>query len=196
MNQDQTYSQFKNSIHGLSKIPEELIDDLYKICKPVHMKKGEMFLVAGDIPEYMGFNLNGIFRLYYIDNDGNDFTKGFCTPGRFAVSYSALVQKRPSFFFIEAMVDTDILKFKFSQWMEMIEKDIRWYPFMFKLVETVYIMKEMREKSFLLDDATTRYLSFKKNYPDLENKIKLYHVASFIGITPEALSRIRKNLKN
>ena len=58
------------------------------------------------------------------------------------------------------------------------------------------IMKEMREKSFLLDDATTRYLNFKKEYPDLENKIKLYHIASFIGITPGALSRIRKNLKN
>jgi len=183
------------SVKFLADTPEKLIDDLFNICKLVHVKKGELFLMAGDVPEYMGFNLNGIFRLYYIDDDGNDLTKGFCTVGKFVVSYSALVQKRPSYFFIEAMVDTDILHFKYSEWMEMVAKDIRWYPFIFKLVEAVYIMKEMREKSFLLDNATTRYLNFRKNYPDLENKIKLYHIASFLGITPEALSRIRKKLK-
>jgi len=195
MNKNEAEKLLRNSIKSLSNIPDELIDNLFNICKLVHVKKGEMFLMAGDVPAYMGFNLNGIFRLYYIDDNGNDLTKGFSTVGKFVVSYSALVQKRPSYFFIEAMVDTDILHFRYSEWMQMVEKDIRWYPFIFKLVESVYIMKEMREKSFLLDNATTRYLNFRKNYPDLENKIKLYHVASFLGITPEALSRIRKKLK-
>jgi len=195
MNSEQAQELLRKSVKALSKIPDELIDSLFNICKLVHIKKRQVFLMAGDVPEYMGFNLNGIFRLYYITDDGNDLTKGFCTAGKFVVSYSALVQKRPSYFFIEAIVDTDILQFKYSQWMQMIEEDIRWYPFMFKLVESVYIMKEMREKSFLIDDATSRYLNFQRDYPDLENKIKLYHIASFIGITPEALSRIRKNLK-
>jgi len=195
MDRKKAQDLFKKSIRTLSNIPDELIDSLFEKCKLVHFKKGVSFQRAGDIPEYMGFNLNGIFRLYYIDDDGNDLTKGFSTAGRFVVSYSALVQKRPSYFFIEAIVDTDILQFNYSQWMQMIEEDIRWYPFIFKLVETVYIMKEMREKSFLLDDATTRYLNFRNEYPDLECKIKQYHVASFIGITPEALSRIRKKLK-
>jgi hypothetical protein len=78
----------------------------------------------------------------------------------------------------------------------MIDADIRWYPFVFKLLETVYIMKEMREKSFLLDSAADRYLQFLREYPNLEEHVKLYHIASFIGITPEALSRIRKKMKN
>jgi CRP-like cAMP-binding protein len=195
MNSIQAHDLLRKSIKALSNIPDELVDRLFSICRIVHVKKGQQFLRAGDIPEYMGFNLNGIFRLYYIDDDGNDLTKGFSTVGKFVVSYSALVQQRPSYFSIEAMVDTDILHFKYSQWMQMAEDDIRWYPFFFKLVESVYIMKEMREKSFLLDDATSRYLSFREDYPGLEDKIKLYHVASFIGITPEALSRIRKTLK-
>jgi CRP-like cAMP-binding protein len=150
--------------------------------------------MAGDVPECVGFNLNGVFRLFYVDEDGNDLTKGFCTSGKFVISYSALVQQRPSFFHIEALVDTDILQFSYSQWMQMVAEDIRWYPFLFKLLETVYIMKEMREKSFLLDSATDRYLAFQRDYPNLENEIKLHHVASFIGITPEALSRIRKKV--
>ena len=63
--------------------------------------------------------------------------------------------------------------------MQLVNKDIRWYPFLFKLVEAVYIMKEMREKSFLLDDATSRYLAFLKEYPELENKLKLYKQSKF-----------------
>lgn len=56
-------------------------------------------------------------------------------------------------------------------------------------------MKEMREKSFLLDDASQRYIDFRNDYPDVDKSAKLYEIASFIGITPESLSRIRKNMK-
>ncbi len=195
MKSEHAYDLLRKSMLVLADIPDELVKSLYGICRLVHIEAGQIFLMAGDVPDDMGLNLNGIFRLYYIDDDGNDLTKGFCTPGKFLVSYSAMVQQRPSYFFIEALVEADVLLFKFSHWMQMVQEDLRWYPVMFKLVESVYIMKEMREKSFLLDDATTRYLDFRRDYPGLENQIKLYHVASFIGITPEALSRIRRKLK-
>jgi CRP-like cAMP-binding protein len=187
---------FKRSILAMSNLPDELIERLISISRPVHYKKGQFFLMAGDVPEYVGFNLNGVFRLYYVDENGNDLTKGFSTAGKFVISYSALVQKRPSYFYIEALVDIDVVQFKYDSWRQMIDADIRWYPFVFKLLETVYIMKEMREKSFLLDSAADRYLQFLREYPNLEEHVKLYHIASFIGITPEALSRIRKKMKN
>jgi CRP-like cAMP-binding protein len=186
------YDSLRKSVLSLSCIPEELIKQLFSICKPVRYQKGEYFLMAGTVPEYVGFNLNGVFRLFYMDVKGNDQTKGFSTEGKFVISYSALAMDRPSYFSIEALVDTDILRFSYRQWMRMVDEDIRWYPFIFKLLQQVYIMKEMREKSFLLDSAKTRYLAFQKEYPRLANEIKLYHIASFLGITPETLSRIRK----
>lgn len=195
MDSTQAYNLFKQSILALSDLPEELIESLFGISRQVRLEKGEQFLMAGEVSEYVGFNLDGIFRLYYIDGDGNDFTKSFSTPGRFVISYSALVQHRPSYFSIEAVSDAQILKFQYTEWMKLVEKDSRWYPFLFKLVESVYIVKEMREKAFLLDDATSRYLSFQNEFPGLEQQLKLYHVASYLGITPEALSRIRKKLK-
>lgn len=183
------------AIKELADIPEELIDKLYAICHEQIIKKGELFVRAGDVPMNMGFNLEGLFRLYYLDEEGNDFTKAFSEPGRFLVSYSAIVQKRPSYFNIEALQDSRILRFDYWTFDRMIQEDIRWYPFVYKLLESVYIMKELREKSFLLDDAAKRYQEFKERYSEVENQIKLYHVASFLGITPEALSRIR-NTKN
>lgn len=190
-----TYQRLRHTILALADFPDELIDRLYAICRPRHYKKGEFFVMAGDVPEDMGFNLDGLFRLYYLDDEGNDHTKGFSTPGKFIISYSALSQQRPSYFYIEALADSDILQFSYHQLMTLVEEDNRWYRFLFKLLETVYIMKEMREKDFLLESATSRYLTFREEYPVLEKTIKLHHIASFIGVTPEALSRIRRRLR-
>lgn len=190
-----SFIKFQMAIKEFANIPDELIEKLYAICDEQVIKKGELFIRAGVVPKHMGFNLEGLFRLYYVDEDGNDFTKAFSETGRFLISYSAIVQKRPSYFYIEALQNSRILKFDYWTFDQMIQSDIRWYPFAFKLLESVYIMKELREKSFLLDDAAKRYQEFKERYADVEDQIKLYHVASFLGITPEALSRIRK-MKN
>lgn len=191
----QILDYLKQSISSIEPVPDELVEDLFAASELVSCPKGSFFVMAGEKPRHMGFNINGIFRLFYTDKSGNDSTKGFCTPGKLVVSYSAMVQSRESFFSIEAITDCDILRFSYLKWMSMAEKDSRWYPFLFKLVESVYIMKEMREKSFLLENASERYLNFLAAYPGLDRKIKQYHVASFLGISPEALSRIKKDLK-
>lgn len=190
-----SFIRLQNAIKDIANTPDELIEKLFAICDEQIIKKGESFIHAGDVPMHMGFNLEGLFRLNYVDEEGNDFTKAFSETGRFLISYSAIVQKRPSYFNIEALQDSRILKFDYWAFDKMIQADMRWYPFVFKLLESVYIMKELREKSFLLDDAAKRYQEFKERYSEVENQIKLYHVASFLGITPEALSRIR-NIKN
>jgi len=186
----------KKSMLSIADIPTKLIEELYGICRKRSFKKGQFFLRAGDYSEYVGFNVKGIFRLYYIDPNGNDWTKGFSTKGKFVISYSSIVQKRPSYFFIESITDSEILLFRYSDWKRMIDNNIEWYPFIFNLIQSIYIMKEMREKTFLMDDATQRYLNFLDEYPNLIDKVKLYYVASFLGISPETLSRIRKNIKN
>lgn len=196
MTEEQAYRSLKQAVTSCSTVPVELIEQLFAICNLVYYSKGEHFLHSGTVPEFMGFNLDGYFRLYYIDNNGNDLIKGFCTPGKFVVSYSAMVQRRPSYFSIESLSNSYVLKFNYHTWMDMINRDFRWYPFVFRILQSVYIMKEMREKSFLLDDATTRYLQLQQEFPGIEKKVKLYHIASYIGITPEALSRIRRSLKN
>lgn len=178
-----------NNIHNLT---EDMIDELYKLTSYRRFTKGEHFVRVGELPDSLAYNINGLFRLYYVDRNGNNFTKGFSVPGIFTVSYSAMVENRESFFSIEALRDSEALVVKYKDLMALADRDTRWYIFLFKLVEKVYIMKELREKSFLLDDATKRYNDFIQKYPDLVNEIKKYHIASYLGITPETLSRIRK----
>jgi len=195
MNKEDLFDIFRNTINSIEPVPDELIVDIFRISKCVHFLKGNYFVMAGDRPNQMGLNINGIFRLYYTDDNGNEFTKGFSVPGRFVVSYSAMVQERESYFSIEAITDSDVIQFPFFELINKAKKDIRWYPFLFKLLQSVYLMKEMREKSFLLENASERYFNFLKEFSGFEDKIRQYHVASFLGITPEALSRIKKDMK-
>lgn len=177
-------------------IPKTLIQSLYAICKERKIQKNEYFIRSGDESIYMALTVKGLFRLFYTDMDGNEFTKGFNQSGQFLVSYSAIVQSRPSFFSIQALQDSTILQFDFRKFNKMMQDDIRWYPFTYKLLESVYILKELREKSLLLEDAAQRYSQFKRDFAPIENQIKLSHTASYLGITPETLSRIRKKLNN
>jgi CRP-like cAMP-binding protein len=64
-----------------------------------------------------------------------------------------------------------------------------------KIAESLFIKKERREATLLLDDAKTRYLNFLEEYPGLETRLKQYHIASYLGITPVSLSRVRAQLK-
>jgi CRP-like cAMP-binding protein len=75
-----------------------------------------------------------------------------------------------------------------------MERNPCWNTIARKYVETLFIEKEKRERRLLSEDAATRYLSFQKDYPGLEDKIPQYQIASYLGITPVALSRIRKKL--
>ena len=69
-----------------------------------------------------------------------------------------------------------------------------WKDFLIKILSKAYLIKEDREREFLLFDAEQRYQSFQTRYPNLENLIKQHYVASYLGIAPESLNRIRKNI--
>lgn len=196
MKRDIFNKQFADLMKDRYNLTDNHIKAWLAICNHKHLNKGDQFIVADQPSPQIAFNLNGIFRLYYIDKNGNDYTKGFIPENNMVSSYSALIENRGSYFNIEALKDCDVLIFDYDDWKVLMGQDLQWYPLLLSLVEQAYIMKEKREKGFLLDDATTRYLTFRQFYSAIEKDLKQYHIASYLGITPVALSRIRKKLKN
>jgi len=76
----------------------------------------------------------------------------------------------------------------------LAENNLHWQRLLRRITELDYLEKEQRESDLLFYDATERYLNFKKDHPDWDAKLQLRHVASYLGMSPETLSRIRKNL--
>lgn len=188
-------SKLVDTMNFAADIPKEERRRLLKRKKIVTLERGEYFLMAGDVPQYIGFVISGLLRLFYIDNDGVEINKHFCVENTLAISYSAFLQREESKFYVQALEDAKLLVIDHETYTDLLNGHICWQIVARKLAQMLFILKEKREFEFLLNNAQQRYLQFLKDYPNLENRLSQYHIASYLGITPESLSRIRSSLK-
>jgi CRP-like cAMP-binding protein len=174
-------------------IPEKQAAELLSISRTKPISSGEDYISAGQTPKTFAIVINGLFRYYYIDEKGNEFTKGFIPAATVLSAYSAMRYEASSFFYIQALEDSEILEIDYKKWLLLQQEDSFWDKFLIQALEKGYFTKEKRERELLLLDAEARYKIFTTEFPDLEKRIKLQIVASYLGIQPESLSRIRKN---
>lgn len=165
---------------------------LLGLFKAKRLNPGDYFVRAGEPSTELAFVNSGILRFFYQTASGKEFNKSFSTANQFAAAYSAFLTGAPARFSIQALEETHLLVGELNAVIALFDKDRCWEKLGRLLAEQLYIKKETREAEFMLDDAKTRYLRFQESYPGLETRIAQYHVASYIGITPVMLSRIRK----
>ncbi|MCB0374030.1 MAG: Crp/Fnr family transcriptional regulator [Muricauda sp.] len=175
-------------------MPLDKAEKILSIGQARSMNAHEYYLRAGEVPKSFAFVLSGLFRYVYINEKGDEFTKGLIMERDFISSYSAMESQSPSHFFIEAMEDAEILNIPHQKWLVLLETDVFWLKFLLKSIEKGFSKKEKRERDLLLLNAETRYLDFLGEYPGIEKRISQAIIASYLGIKPESLSRIRKNL--
>ncbi|RED92988.1 Crp/Fnr family transcriptional regulator [Marinoscillum furvescens] len=175
--------------------PPERAEELIHIGQIVDVTPGEHYISKGDIPKKMGFVLSGLFRYYYLSHQGDEYTKGLILENNFISSYSAMISSSPSHFFIQALEPSRILSIPYSKLKDLLASDPYWVQFCLRFIEKGFMVKEQRERELLLLSAEQRYLNFLKDYPGLDQRIKQTIIASYLGIKPESLSRIRKKLQ-
>lgn len=175
-------------------LPAERIDELLSIAKEKPVSAGEYFIKAGEVPCKIAFVSSGLFRYVYANDRGDEFTKGIIAENFFLSSYSAMIMGKPSYFSIEALENSQLLEINWTDFNRLKDKDIFWLQFLLKFVEKGFIIKEKRERDLLLLDAETRYRNFLTEFPGMEQRIKQGIIASYLGIQPETLSRIRRKI--
>jgi CRP-like cAMP-binding protein len=189
------FQELIDSMNFSAGIPREELRKLFKRKKIICLKKDEYFLQAGEIPERLGYNISGLLRLFYIDDSGNEINKHFVIEKTLAVAYNFFLRREESNIYIQALEDTKLLVIDYKTYNDLLNSHICWQKVARKMAEMLFILGQKRESDFLLIDAQERYLKFLQDYPNLVNRISQYHIASYLGITPESLSRIRTNLK-
>lgn len=175
-------------------LPEDRISELLSIANAKSIKAFQFFINNGDVPTKIAFVNSGLFRYVYVNDKGDEFTKGIITENTFISSYSAMVLNRPSYFSIEALEDSHIMEILWTDFTQLMEKDAFWLKFLMRFLEKGYIIKEKRERDLLLLDAETRYKNFLTEFPGVDQRIKQGVIASYLGIKPETLSRIRRKI--
>ncbi|WP_241686475.1 Crp/Fnr family transcriptional regulator [Flavobacterium sp. YO12] len=185
----------KKAILNSLTLPEKELEELSNICEHKIIDKGDCFIVAGQIPRKMAFVLKGLFRYVYTNENGNEFTKSIISENNFISSYSAMIHNSISHFSVEVLEKAEILEIDYFRWLEMKEKNSFWSIFLLQILEKAFCVKEKRERELLLLDAEKRYEIFVAEFPNLESRVSQQIIASYLGIQPESLSRIRRKFK-
>ncbi|RYU96719.1 Crp/Fnr family transcriptional regulator [Emticicia agri] len=175
-------------------LPEAEEAKLLNLLKPIKIAKGEYYIREGQIPKKFAFVERGLFRYLYINNKGTEFTKNFILENNFISAYSAMISQHPSRMFIEALEDSYVYDICYNDWLELKRGHECWNQFLVVILEKAFSIKEIRERELLLLDAQERYAIFRKEFSTLENRIKQHMIASYLGISPISLSRIRNKL--
>jgi CRP-like cAMP-binding protein len=156
--------------------------------------RGASFLEAGDRAVDCGIVLAGVMREYYPLADGREANRNFAGPGDGVGSLSDLISGEPSKSSVMAETDARIVVFPWGVLHDAAQRMPAWNRFVASITERLYVAKARREYELLALDAEARYVQFRKRFAALENDIALRQVASYVGITPEHLSRLRRRI--
>lgn len=183
-------------IQSLSPIPETEWKQLESISAIKMVPKNTQLLRIGEVASHLGLLVTGSVRMYYLDDEGKEFNHAFMFEGSVFAGYPSLVSGMPSKFVIETMEDTTYLSIPYKEFLPFYDRHSAWDRLGRKALEMNYLDKLEREAILLTGDAYSKYERAIKLYPQLEERIPQYHIASFIGVTPSALNRILKKHKN
>jgi len=187
--------QLIDGIKSFIKLESHETDLLEELFKERFIKKGDFFLGEGQVCKYAGFIVKGLMR-YYINHDGEDRTYDFAHENNFVCNYESFIPKTPSTKIIQALEDCEILQISYED-LQILYKSIEEGERLGRLViEQVFIQTLQALTSFYTDAPEYRYEKFIQKHPDLQQRISQYHIASYVGVKPQSLSRIRKRISS
>jgi len=172
-------------------------DFFISILIPLKLKQGEFAEKAGDITHNFIHVNSGCLMTYFTDKEGNDQVIQFATAGWWTGDLHSLTTQQPSIYTTRALADSEILllpKIRMEELMERYPVFERYFRIMFQNSLVTHQNRIIEAFAFTAED---RYENFQKKYPQFEQFVPLKYIASYLGITPEFLSKIRrKRMKN
>jgi CRP-like cAMP-binding protein len=154
------------------------------------LSKGADLVSEGQVCKRLYFIHEGCFSLLVM-KDGEEHVKDFSLANKFITAYTSLMTATPSRVTIRAAQDSVLSAWDIDYFKGLIQSDVRWTEFARRMVEQLFFRKEKRELEFLLSTPEQRYADLLATSPDVHQLFPQYLIASYLGIRPQSLSRIR-----
>lgn len=184
-------NELKAYIKQLLPLSENEQEVFVTLFREKQLRKNDFFAKEGEFSTELGFITKGVLRAFYRNKEGDEYNKTFFTENNFVGAYSSLVTRQQNLIHIQCLTDCSFLSAKFGEITKLYDH----YPKIERLsrilAEHFFVIKEKREIEMVMLDAREKYRLFQEKYPSLENLIPQYHIASYLGVTPTQLSRIR-----
>ncbi len=185
----------RRTIDSYASISDASFDRLCDSMRFSKVSKGKYLLRTGERARNIYFVCEGIIISQWPDMEGNIHIKNFFLEGNFAASTVSALQLEPSNFSLQAIKNSLIISINYKKFKEVIYAHEDLKTFYIRYLEQKWILEnERRQISFAVEHGIDRYKAFLKDYPGLINRVPLKLIASYLGITPTQLSRIRKEI--
>jgi CRP/FNR family transcriptional regulator, anaerobic regulatory protein len=185
--------QFKEWLKNVSFLTQDDCNLFEPFLQTKQIKSKDIFLREGQTCKELGFINNGTFRMYYL-SDGKEINTHFSFENEFVVNYDSFLQETPSRYYIQALEDAEIVTFNLQTLQKAYNLSQNWERFGRIMAEYSYKLTTKRVEGFMFMDAEERYLQMMKETPHFLERVPLYHLASYLGIERESLSRLRKKI--
>lgn len=175
-----------------------LTQEEMEVCKtffiPKKLRKKQILLQEGDICIYNAFVEKGILRSFFIDEKGNEHIVQFAIEGWWITDLSSFLTNTNSIYTIEALEDCELLLFTTTAREALMEKVPMFERYQRLLLENAYIANQARINSALTETAEEKYIKLGIAYPGIIKRVPQHMIASYLGLKPETLSRVRKQI--
>ncbi len=182
---------FKTALLNLGEIDDSVFDIFFSKTKTVEYPKNRFLIEPGRQEDYIYFIIDGGV-IVYVEKGGVQYITNICFTNQFTSALNSFLVRLPSKYHIKTIVDSKFLAISYDD----LQYIYREYPQINTLgrlmMERLLLEKRERELDFMILSAEERYNKLIKNHPKYIQQVKQKHLASFLGITPESLSRIRK----
>lgn len=189
-----------NSIESLRQtlleraaIGDQELEVLSRHVRLRHLDKNALLIAEGEVENYLNFVVEGVTRIFFYKED-KEISFDFFFPGAFVSAYESFLDRRPSNHFIEALTPLTVLSIHHVDLDKLYAASPKFERLGRIFTEEVFKKIAEHSRDLLSLSATERYLKLLQKSPELVQNIPLKYLASYLNVTPESLSRIRKNL--
>lgn len=164
------------------------------ILKKRTLRKKQYLLQAGDVSRQECFVNKGCLRTYLVDDDGQEHIVQFAVEEWWTGDMHSFITGQPSLYHIDALEDCELLLIEKQAWEKMFADIPKFERFFRMLLQNAFISMQRRIAENMSLSAEERYMNFLQKYAHFEQRLPQRQIASYLGITPESLSRIRKQM--
>lgn len=188
-----SYDILLNSLKQITELDSEEETMFRKAFKPYSLKKNEFFLQSTEVNHRLGFLCKGLVR-YFVFKNEEESTLEFTKEGEFIADYGSFISKEPSLQNIQALEDCQLLVIEYEE-LQKLYKISRNANLLGRIIiEHRFIIMVDQLLTVHRYNPEDRYRYFLNHYKDLTQRIPQYLIASFVGVKPQSLSRIRKRI--
>lgn len=185
--------QYIGSDHNFSQEETEAVKRYFE---PVKFSRNTIIEEAGKIPDYLYYIVSGYLRLFYTDQNGNEVTTHINCPPGFFTSYSHFINETISEDYVECITDCELLRITKKDLDNLVRESQTMKDFSISVFQQSIAYNENRSRELSVLNAEERYLKLIKDYPEIIQNVPIQYIASFLGMKPESLSRIRRKIIN